>query len=255
MGPSCAEVYEYDLEAESLHCVSCNPSGLRPLGPSTLSLIRSVLGKAPGAAFPQPENLPAQGEGRLFFNSLDVLSPKDTNGHLQDVYEWMPSGVSGCARAQGCLSLISSGHSANDTTFMTATPDASNAFFVTREQLLPQDHDELLDVYDARVGGGIAEGGVPPCSGETCRGSLSSPPSLPGAGSSFFSGLGNLTPLNGSAATVHPKPLTRAQKLARALRACAKKPKRKRRACRAQAERRYGHGKVRAKAKSHKGAK
>ena len=41
-------------------------------------------------------------------------------------------------------------------------------------------------------------------------------------------------------ATVTPGKLTRAQKLAKALKACAKKPKRKRAACRRSAHKKYG---------------
>jgi hypothetical protein len=196
IGEPCLEVYEYDLEAGSLECASCNPSGQRPLGPSNLSLIRQPGAFKEGTPFPQPENLPGGGEGRLFFESQDALSPKDTNGRIQDVYEWRPDGVGGCARAGGCLALVSSGNSASDSMFLTATPDAKNAFFVTREQLLPQDEDELLDVYDARVGGGIGTGGIAPCSGEGCKGPIAPPPPPPPSGSSQFSGPGNQKPVH-----------------------------------------------------------
>ena len=151
LGTSCFEVYEYDLTSHSLHCASCNPSGQRPIGSSTLSLINPT----PGVPFEQPENLPAEGEGRLFFESKDTLLPADTNGSVTDVYEWTPDGVGGCGRAQGCLALISSGHSPDESNFITATPNGENAFFITREQLVSQDQDDLLDVYDARVGGGF----------------------------------------------------------------------------------------------------
>jgi hypothetical protein len=58
--------------------------------------------------------------------------------------------------------------------------------------------------------------------------------------SATFNGAGNLAPT--PAATVKPraKPLTRAQKLAKTLKACGEKPKRKRAACRQQARKRYG---------------
>lgn len=190
-GPSCLEVYEYDNETDTLRCPSCNPSGQRPLGKSNLSLVRPEL----GAAFPQPENLPAGGEGRLFFESQDALSPRDTNGGVQDVYEWTPEGVGGCERVTGCLALISTGDDPNDSMFVTATPDAKNAFFVTREQLVPSDKDELLDVYDARAGGGLETGEVRPCGGESCKGpNGAAPPSQPSSGSSQFSGPGNPKP-------------------------------------------------------------
>jgi hypothetical protein len=58
-------------------------------------------------------------------------------------------------------------------------------------------------------------------------------------GSSVFSGPGDLVPSLIAPPVQRPKPLTRAQKLAKALKACAKKPKRKRRACRVLAIKRY----------------
>jgi hypothetical protein len=248
----CFEVYEYDMDAGSLECASCNPSGQRPLGNANLSLISISPGtQNPGGPFPQPENLPGEGEGRLFFESQDALVAKDTNGRIQDVYEWTPNGVGGCTRVNGCVALVSSGHSPNDSMFVTSTPDAKNAFFITREQLLAQDQDEQLDVYDARVGGGIAEGGVPPCSGEACRGALSPPPAPTPPGSSLFTGRGNLA-FSTPPPPGESKPLTQAQKLARALKACAKKPKRKRRACRARARKRYGPSQARAHHKHKK---
>jgi WD40-like Beta Propeller Repeat len=157
----CWEVYEYDLGSKALSCASCNPSGRRPLGRSNLSLIQ----KTAGASFAQPQNLPASGEGTLFFESQDALTAGDTNGHIQDVYEWKPDGVGGCTRPRGCVALISGGQSTNDSYFVNATPDGNDAFFITREQLLPRDKDDQLDVYDARVGGGFAEAEAAICEG------------------------------------------------------------------------------------------
>ncbi|MBA3866951.1 MAG: hypothetical protein H0X42_11510 [Solirubrobacterales bacterium] len=186
----CPQVYEYDLASKSLQCASCNPSGQRPIGKSNLSLIRPF----PGVPFTQPENLPSEGEGRLFFESQDKLVGADTNGATQDVYEWTPNGVGGCERAQGCLALISSGHSPNDSYFVTSTPDAASAFLITREQLLAEDKDVLLDVYDARVGGGFDTGTLSPCAGEGCKAPIGPPPPPPPPGSAGFSGPGNQKP-------------------------------------------------------------
>jgi hypothetical protein len=188
-GTSCREVYEYDLASHALKCASCNPSGQRPLGLSTLNLINPE----PGIPFQQPEALPADGEGRLFFESNDALLPADTNGHVADVYEWSPEGVGGCEQPRGCLALISSGHSAVDSQFLTASRDASDVFFITRERLVPQDQDDLADIYDARVGVGFEADASPACEGEGCK-SQSTPtptPVQPSAASSAFSGPGN----------------------------------------------------------------
>jgi outer membrane protein assembly factor BamB len=174
----CSQVFEYEAETGGLSCASCNPSGEAPLGKSNLSLIDN---ESPTTFFPQPHNLTAN--GRLFFESQDALSPHDTNGHIQDVYEWEPSGVGSCTRARGCVSLISSGHSPNDSQFLDATPSGDDAFFITREQLLPQDKDEYLDLYDARVAGGLPTAGTAPCGGEACRGAAAAAPAVPSAAS------------------------------------------------------------------------
>jgi hypothetical protein len=165
------EVFEYDAAAHSLRCPSCNPSGEKPLGGSNLALIRGE-----NNFLPQPQNLPPQGQGRLFFESQDALTQSDRNGHIQDVYEWEPNGVGTCAKARGCLGLISNGRSPKDSHFINASANGDDVFFDTREQLVPQDKDDFLDVYDARVHGGFPEEGSAPCAGEACAGPLPSAP-------------------------------------------------------------------------------
>jgi hypothetical protein len=183
-GPRCSEVFEYDALTKTLTCASCNPSGERPLGRSTLSLINS----APTDSFPQPRNLPPHGEGRLFFESLDALTQNDTNGRTADVYEWEPAGVGSCTRARGCLSLISSGRGPKDSQFIDASASGDDAFFTTTDQLLPRDRNDLMDLYDARVGGGIAEPLSPVCEGQACREAAAAPPSEQTAASATFAG-------------------------------------------------------------------
>ena len=43
------------------------------------------------------------------------------------------------------------GISGKESAFIEATPDGNNVFFVTAEQLVPQDTDTAFDIYDARV--------------------------------------------------------------------------------------------------------
>ncbi len=248
-GLACYEVFEFDSASAHLTCVSCNPTGAPPLGRSNISLIRPSKGFTP---FLQPENLPAGGGGRVFFESQDVLSPADTNGNIQDVYEWTPTGVGGCADAKGCVALISSGHSSSDSKFVNATPSGDDAFFITREQLVRQDRDDFLDVYDARVGGGLGSRVPAPCGAEGCKGAISGPVEAPAGGSAGFTGPGNLAP---PPPTGKPKPQTRAQKLAKALKACVKQPKRKRRACQAHARKHYGPLRAARKPNSTNGSK
>ena len=155
------------------------------MGPSNLSLLGPGRPSAP--PFPQPGNLSREGDGRLFFESLDALSPRDVNGNIQDVYQWEPNGVGSCERPDGCVSLISSGASPNDSMFLDSSHSGDDAFFITRQRLLPRDKDEQLDLYDARVGGGIEEPVVPSCVGEACAGPISAPPAQPSPGSGSFS--------------------------------------------------------------------
>jgi hypothetical protein len=190
-GAACAEVFEYRADTKELLCVSCNPSGERPLGSANLSLVKRHPNRTSG--FPAPTNLSSE-EGRLFFESQDALAPGDLNGRKKDVYEWEPQGIGSCTRAKGCISLISSGRSPDDSIFLDATPSGDDAFLITRDRLLASDQDEKLDLYDARVGGGFPEPTVPPCGGQPCQAPSSPAPSLQGPASAGFSGPGNVPP-------------------------------------------------------------
>jgi hypothetical protein len=192
----CYEVFEYDSSSAKLICASCNPSGQRPLGGSNLSLFMKNPRLSPIAPLPPPQNL-TEDQGRLFFESMDTLTPGDTNGRVQDLYEWEPDGVGGekgCHRPGGCVFLISSGNSPADSVLLNTTPSGDDVFFLTRERLLPRDKDEKLDVYDARVGGGFPEGEISACAGETCKGPITTQPTQPSVGSGEFSGSGNAKP-------------------------------------------------------------
>ena len=232
------EVYEYDASTNDLVCASCNPTGERPLGPSALSLIR------PGSGFmPQPSNLLA--DGRLFFDSYDSLSPYDTNNGYEDVYEYELDGQGSCTRPAGCVFLISGGNEDVESSFVNATPSGDDVFFTTSSRLLPEDQDDLVDLYDARVGGGFPPQPSPQqcATSEACKGPALPPPALETMLSTTFAGIGNLTPAPPSPVIVpqRTRALTRAQKLTKALKACAKQRAKKRRAaCRARARKRYG---------------
>jgi hypothetical protein len=197
--PQCLEVFEYDAQEKTLICASCRPSGERPIGLSNLALIGGENG-----SFPQPQSLPPTGQGRLFFESQDTLTLADTNGHIQDVYEWEPAGVGDCTRAKGCLALISSGSSPKDSHFLDASDSGNDVFFTTRDALVPQDIDGgFLDIYDARVGGGIAEVLHPPCESQACRAAAPPAPSEQSPASAAFSGPGNQAPKPCAKGKVH----------------------------------------------------
>ena len=68
-----------------------------------------------------------------------------------------------------------------------------DVFILTAQSLVRQDRDELFDVYDVRVGGGIAlqnQAEPPVCQGESCAGAATPPPAVPPSGATA-SGPGN----------------------------------------------------------------
>jgi hypothetical protein len=207
----------------------------------------------------------------VFFQSPIALTPHALNdvivGHVgkqnltvyaQNVYEWH----------EGRVYLISDGHDGSDTNtpckgripepavkteeFQSAVcllgADASghNVFFTTADRLVPADTDTQVDTYDARIcepehgNPCVAESPppLPPCLGETCHGIPPARSSLLTSGSETFNGAVNPTPVLATA--VKPKVLTRAQKLADALRVCKKYKKKTRRAsCEKGARKKY----------------
>ena len=120
------------------------------------------------------------------------------------------------------------------------------SFVATSSQLVPSDKDHAADIYDVRENGGLASQyatAPEPCeSTNTCRGEATPPAPAPlSLGSSVFSGPGN--PIQSPPTTTpsnKPKPPTKAQLLAKALKKCRTKHNKKRRkTCERQARRRY----------------
>lgn len=188
--PLCPEAYLFDAGADTLTCVSCNPSGSRPDGPTFL----------PGWSnpFEGPRYLSADGS-RLFFETFDALTPGDSNSR-RDVYEAEKPGSGSCAEGSSnyvpssgsCLFLISSGSSSDESYLLDASSSGGDVFFATRSQLVGADHDENYDVYDSRVEGGFPEPLTPePCEGEGCRPPVTVPPQGTNPGTASFSGPGN----------------------------------------------------------------
>jgi DNA-binding beta-propeller fold protein YncE len=270
------EVYLYDSASASLRCVSCDPTGARPVG--VLDTVESgeglgllvdrreiwlgdwLAGSIPGwtarsidSALYQSRYL--SNEGRLFFNSPDDLTPQASN-HKEDVYEYEPSGVGSCESVSGgCVALISSGSSPNESAFLEATPSGNDVFFLTAAPLLSPETESGFNIYDARVCTPQSPCLTPPSpapagcgEADACRPASPSQQAPAGpSGSATFSGPGNLLQpppgkkeVKGVKTSV--KPLTRAQKLANALEACKSQhphSKAKRRACEAHARKLY----------------
>ena len=111
-----------------------------------------------------PRNLSDDGR-YLFFTTDEAKVPQDTN-NLEDVYEY--------DAASGEVGLISPGTDVcgavcgnvpenTNNPFGDASASGNDVFFITREPLVPADQDtEIIDIYDARVDGGLASQNPPP---------------------------------------------------------------------------------------------
>jgi hypothetical protein len=231
------EVYLYHAGsaggAGSLVCASCDPTGARPHGIGGLHLnlanYAMTWGKTGGGetwlAATVPGWAPYSGNkaiydprflsdsGRLFFNSVGGLVPKDVNEQV-DVYELEPAGVGSCTTstrtgtvvyspaADGCVALISNGESNEESVFEDASETGEDVFFLSSSRLSTADLDGSVSVWDAHVCG--AEGvpctsapvSPPACTTEaSCKASPTPQPTIYQApASATFNGPGNVTP-------------------------------------------------------------
>jgi hypothetical protein len=187
----CQELFRYTAPDQGLACISCNPTGTKPKGDAELGALRQFL-YDPIRTTLLSRNLSADGK-RVFFDSPDALLPTDING-VSDVYEWEADGTGSCHTPGGCIYPISSGTSGDLSYFADASANGDHAFFFSDQQLVPFDRDQLYDVYDASVGGGLASqhaSAPPTCASTACQANPAPPPEQTPA-SAAFSGPGNV---------------------------------------------------------------
>jgi hypothetical protein len=123
------EIYRYDAQSDSLACPSCAPTGA--VGNSDVKL--------------SPHGLNLADDGRVFFTTRESFTLRDTN-EKEDAYEWN----------NGRIALISSGIGQDDSALVTVTADGKDAFFFTRDVLVPTDKNgNVVKIYDARENGGF----------------------------------------------------------------------------------------------------
>jgi hypothetical protein len=171
----CLDLYVYDAASGVLSCTAC----------SVPDRGHSFLGGQQSR-----ENSIAQGtefaramldDGTVFMETPTKLVPRDGNG-VMDVYSWQA----------GVPHLISTGIDPNPSWFGVASPDGRNVLFMTNQQLVGQDTDQNIDLYDARVDGGLESqwppGSPPPCVGEACKSAAPTPATRIGGGSSATGG-------------------------------------------------------------------
>jgi hypothetical protein len=227
------EVFMYDYSSGEVHCLSCRPNGKPPQHPFQESAFLPV--SDVGTVL--PHWMSDDGE-RAFFDTLEALVPQDTNNQT-DVYEWERDGSGSCTDSSGCVYLLSDGISAEGSYLIGASTSGDDVFMTTRGKMVPEDENENTDVYDIRANT-VPPPTSPQCTGSGCQGVPTTPPIFATPPSVTYDGVGNFEGSAPAKASVKPKSLTRAARLARALKTCQRKPKKKRRSCEAQARTKYG---------------
>jgi hypothetical protein len=169
----CNEIYLYDTQEESLNCISCPGDGSRSTGQASIRSGPTISRKGP---------LTVNDTGQVFFDTPTSLVASDSNGR-RDVYEFR----------DGDLRLISPGTGDYEARLADVSGDGDDVFFSTEEGLVGQDTDLEMDVYDARINGGISAQGavaVAACAGGDCRAPASAAPGTPAAASEAIGGHG-----------------------------------------------------------------
>ncbi|HEY5045169.1 MAG TPA: hypothetical protein VII53_04865 [Solirubrobacteraceae bacterium] len=184
------------------------------------------------------EDLPVGGVSddgqRVVYEQLDPVS-----GAPSTIEEW----ATGQTGVPGQTTQISpAGATYADKLLGTSGGELENVFFEAHQPMVGQDLNAGTgDIYDARIDGGFPAPAVPANDNQTPN---PTGPTAPTYTTSLTPPGISLAPLPPD--TSHPasaskaKALTRAQKLAKALEACKKQPRKKRAACKAQARKKYG---------------
>jgi hypothetical protein len=264
-----AQVFKYDALTNGLTRVSIGEGGFNDNGNKGLGDARIAPAEAQGingGSVPVRSDPTMSDDGAfVFFQSSVALTPGALNDipigetFAQNVYEYH----------EGHVSLISDGKDTTGETIISISPvellgsDASgaNVFLATFDRLAPEDTDTQRDYYDAHICSEKEPCPPPksappvPCEGEACHGIPPGVPVNPAPGSESFTGPGNL--IQPVPAPKKPKTAAqiRAEKLAKALKACRKdKNKAKRTKCEKQARKKYGASKAK-KASNRRRAK
>jgi hypothetical protein len=252
------QIFEYDSVTGELVRVSRGSDGDEPAGTESANAhageISDIQGYSAQTGPGQPAtNVVVSGDGSLVvFHDSGVLTGV-AGEEFGSAYEYRNSVASGGSIGDGDVYLISDGEGVAGkgvTGVEGLDSSGGDVFFRTAGRLTGSDSDEQFDTYDARVDGGFLAADPPvECVAEACGGSLYAEPSFTVPEGTSMSGAGSGVPVVTSApasstppaaAGVKPVVLSRAQHLARALRACVRVRKGRRAACEAAALRRYG---------------
>jgi hypothetical protein len=127
-------------------------------------------------------------DGRTFFATKDSLVPRDKNGEITDVYEYVggrPQLISGALAGRdftGEAKTLGLFARPETTGLEAVSRDGQDVYFSTFATLVDEDHNgQFVKFYDARTNGGFPQPPVnAPCAAaDECHGADSSPPTPP----------------------------------------------------------------------------
>jgi hypothetical protein len=159
-----SEVYLYTAPARpegtgQLVCASCDLSGTQPIGNAILGGISAtnifIKGRPvyDGVSTPFHRARALSDDGlRLFY-----AAPASLAEPVDAVYEYEQNGAGSCANSGGCQYSLTTANGGKEDYFLGTNAVGTDAFIATTSRLVPIDRDDLRDVYDVRVDGGIAE--------------------------------------------------------------------------------------------------
>lgn len=200
------QIYRYDVAANTLGCVSCDPAGVTPRGNAEMSILLFDEERGLGDHGQEVARVPVDQRGissdgdRVFFDSPDPLVPQDVNTNSPEVdeneHEKFPQGKDVYEWENGVVYLISTGQSNRSSYLLDSSENGDDVFIATAQGLVPGDTDGGYDIYDARVPqpGDTPPPAASPCGGSSCQGAANTGPSVVSLASASFSGAGNLVP-------------------------------------------------------------
>jgi hypothetical protein len=192
------QVFEYDAQTRAMVRVSQSEGGYNDNGNSDI-YAATIPGQGLRSSFPieKLNRLAVSANGAyVFFTSEDGLTLGALTG-VANVYEYH----------EGRVGLVSDGrdlaHAFNVPAVALLGTDESgrDVFFETADQLVPQDTDTQLDVYDARIEGGfsaMSAGGT--CAEDACQGAMGAGLQSAASPTSLASGEGPLQVASGAPA-------------------------------------------------------
>jgi hypothetical protein len=170
------DIYRVDAGTGELTRVSTNVSGVGGNGPSdAVTPASSDLGDSSSSA--RSGAISDDGQ-KIVFTTAEALSPADGNAET-DAYLWTPTRVSliTSGSVEGGASEATDPFSGGGS-LVAIEGSGRDIYFQTPAALSPADDDSVVDVYDARIGGGFSFAEKPICTGEGCQpGATPAPPS------------------------------------------------------------------------------